>query len=106
MEPVEAVTVDDAIHGEERFRAASIEYASDVVWFLDVEGRILWTSPGIKRVLGYEPEELTGRLGSDICHPDDYERVFEQFITFLADRSREALRTESRSRHKNGSWIW
>ena len=55
---------------------------------------------------GAEPDELTGRLGSEICHPDDYDRVVEQFAAFLADPTRESMRTESRSRHKNGSWVW
>src|SRR3954452_18549085 len=106
VEPAKGVTLDDALHDEERFRAASVAYASDVVWFLDVKGRILWTSPSVKWVLGYEPEELTGRLGSEVCHPDDYERVVAEFVAFLADPSRESMRSESRSRHKNGTWVW
>jgi len=107
MESAEAVTVeDDALHDEERFRAASVDYASDVVQFLDPEGRILWTSPAVKWVLGYDPDELRGRLGAEICHPDDYQRVYDQFVELLGDPTRNFMRTESRSRHKNGSWVW
>jgi diguanylate cyclase (GGDEF)-like protein/PAS domain S-box-containing protein len=57
-------------------------------------------------VLGYEPEELIGRLGAEICHPDDYERVYKQFLDMLGDVAMKSLRTESRSRHKDGSWVW
>ena len=89
----------------ERFRAM-LEHASDVVQVMDHEGRILWTSPAVKRVLGYEPEELVGWPGSDICHPDDYERVVQQFVEMLADPTRDSLRTESRSRRKDGTWVW
>ena len=106
MEPAEAVTLDDLLGDEERFRALIVEHASDVVQFMDAEGRILWTSPAVKRVLGYEPDELIGRLGAEICHPDDYERVYAQFLEMLNDPTCESLRTESRSLHKNGSWVW
>jgi len=71
VEPAEAVALDDLLGDEERFRALIVEHASDVVQFMDAEGRILWTSPAVRRVLGYEPDELTGRLGSEICHPED-----------------------------------
>ena len=106
VEPAEAVALDDRLGDEERFRALIVEHASDVVQFMDAEGRILWTSPAVRRVLGYEPEELIGQLGSEICHPDDYERVYKQFVEMLGEPSNESLRTESRSRHKNGSWVW
>jgi diguanylate cyclase (GGDEF)-like protein/PAS domain S-box-containing protein len=106
VEPAEAVALDDLLGDEERFRALIVEHASDVVQFMDAEGRILWTSPAIRRVLGYEPHELVGRLGSEICHPDDYERVFKGFVDSLDDPAIESLRIESRSLHKDGSWVW
>jgi diguanylate cyclase (GGDEF)-like protein/PAS domain S-box-containing protein len=106
VEPAEAVALDDLLGDEERFRALIVEHASDVVQFMDADGRILWTSPAVRRVLGYEPEELNGRLGSEICHPDDYERVYKQFADMVGDPASESLRVESRSRHKDGSWVW
>ena len=62
--------------------------------------------PGRPACSAYEPEELVGRLGSEICHPDDYERVYKQFVDMLGDPPRDSLRTESRSLHKDGSWVW
>ena len=93
------------LDGLERYRAL-LEHSSDVTAILDAESRLLWVSPAITRVLGYEPDELLGRLASDICHPDDFPRVVQQFVDLLKDPSRDSLRTESRSLHKNGSWIW
>jgi diguanylate cyclase (GGDEF)-like protein/PAS domain S-box-containing protein len=96
----------DALAASEvRFRTV-VEHASDVVQFMDSDGRIQWTSPAVKDVLGYEPEELVGRLGAEICHPEDYDRVVQQFVELIAHPGRHSLRTESRSRHKNGSWVW
>ncbi len=106
MEPAEAVALDDLLGDEEHFRALIVEHSSDVVQFMDSDGRILWTSPAVRQVLGYEPEELVGRLGSEICHPDDYDRVVKQFLDLVADPTNELMRTESRSRRKDGSWVW
>jgi PAS domain S-box-containing protein len=39
---------------------------------LTPEGRILWVSPSIYDVLGYEPEELVGVSGYDLLCPDDH----------------------------------
>ena len=106
VEPSEAVALDDLLGDEARFRALIVEHASDVVQFIDAEGRILWSSPAVRHVLGYEPEELIGRLGSEICHPEDYQRVISEFLDMVGDPTRDSLRTESRSRHKDGSWVW
>jgi PAS domain S-box-containing protein len=44
---------------EERFRLIA-ETSSDVIFQLDLEGRITYCSPSAQRVLGFTPEEVTG----------------------------------------------
>jgi PAS domain-containing protein len=48
--------------------------AANFILFLDLspEGRILWASPGVYEILGYEPEELVGMRGYDILYPEDH----------------------------------
>ena len=89
----------------ERYRAL-LEHGSDVIGVLSADGIVQWISPAIKRVLGYEPDELIGRNASEICHPDDFTRVYQAFVDLLNDPTRDSARAESRSRHKNGSWVW
>ncbi|KAI8349015.1 hypothetical protein B0O80DRAFT_417860, partial [Mortierella sp. GBAus27b] len=36
------------------------------------EGRILWISPSVYDILGFEPEELIGRPGYELISPDDH----------------------------------
>jgi DNA-binding NtrC family response regulator len=45
---------------EEHFRTL-IENSSDIITVLDARGRILFQSPSIERILGYDTEELVGR---------------------------------------------
>ncbi|MDP8948517.1 MAG: PAS domain S-box protein [Actinomycetota bacterium] len=89
---------------EERFRALT-QNSSDIVTLLEVDGTILYESPSIERILGYEPQELEGENAFGYVHPDDLERVLGAFAEGLSD---SALRptVEYRFRHKDGSWRW
>lgn len=48
-----------------RFRLLA-ENASDVVYELDGDGRIVWASPSVQNVLGWSPESLSKTLGTDL----------------------------------------
>jgi diguanylate cyclase (GGDEF)-like protein/PAS domain S-box-containing protein len=95
---------------EERFRTL-VQHASDVVQIMDADSRITWVSPAVKQILGYEPEELIGRLGSDLCHPDDYGAIYRAFADLVDNEGddgdgNDSIRIETRTRHKDGSYVW
>jgi PAS domain S-box-containing protein len=46
-------------HSEERYRLL-VDTANDIVATLDLEGRFTSINPAVKRILGYEPDELIG----------------------------------------------
>lgn len=87
---------------EARFRSLT-ENATDVVTLLDAEGTILYESPSVRPLLGFEPHELVGRPVLDLVHPDDVPRA----AAALRDRLREAgpaHPVELRFRHRAGGW--
>ncbi len=55
--------------------AALVEHASDLVALLDGDGRVLYTSPAVTRVLGYVSGALDGTTLPKIIHPDDVDRA-------------------------------
>ena len=87
---------------EELFRSLS-ENASDIVSVIGGDGTFRYESPSIKRLLGYEPEELIGQNVFNYVHPDDLNllsAIFQEaIITPGSMRS-----AEFRFRHKDGSW--
>jgi diguanylate cyclase (GGDEF)-like protein/PAS domain S-box-containing protein len=88
----------------ERFRSL-IQNSSDIITCLEADGTILYESPSIERILGYEPGELISENVFDYIHPDDLGQVLEVFAEGLADPTlRPCL--EYRFRHKDGSWRW
>jgi PAS domain S-box-containing protein/putative nucleotidyltransferase with HDIG domain len=87
---------------ERRFRGL-IEYASDLLVVVDADGKITYASPSIKRLGGYEVDEVTGRSYLEFAHPDDRAASMEGFRELL--REPGALQaTEHRFRRKDGNW--
>jgi PAS domain S-box-containing protein len=68
---------------EQQFRAM-IENEVDVVTILDRNGYIKFESPALKRILGYSPEDLTGKSVFAFIHPADVAAVKRAFANVLA----------------------
>ncbi|MFQ5712374.1 MAG: PAS domain S-box protein, partial [Candidatus Geothermarchaeales archaeon] len=48
-----------------------IDNSNDIVITADVSGNWTFLSPSVKRILGYEPEEMVGRSAFDFMFPED-----------------------------------
>jgi PAS domain S-box-containing protein len=87
---------------EARFRAL-IRNSADVIATVDAEGRVVFESDSVERVLGYKPEALIGAEPFHLVHPDDLPRAQSMFAELLsvpgATRSAQV-----RARHRDGSW--
>lgn len=88
---------------EERFRAL-IENASDGICVLGPDGIVTYRSASYARILGYEPDELTGPLRLESVHPADLETALDGFARLLGNDS-DVLQGEVRLGHKDGSWV-
>jgi PAS domain S-box-containing protein len=89
---------------ERRFRAL-IEHGSDSIALIDAENRILYLSPAVATVEGYQPEELLGRFGTEHTHPDDLPVIAAAVEKLLASPGKP-IPIIWRRRHKDGRWIW
>ena len=82
-----------------------IEHAQDVITVLDGKGIIRYTSPSIRRILGYGKSELLGRDTFQYLHPRDLERIKNIFDELLAEPDR--IRSEEfRFKHRDGHWVF
>jgi PAS domain S-box-containing protein len=59
---------------ERKYRALATNEASVMVEG-DRDGYITWISPGVRNVLGCEPEDMLGLRFRDLVHPDDREAM-------------------------------
>jgi PAS domain S-box-containing protein len=89
---------------ERRFRAL-IEHGSDSIALIDADNKILYLSPAVVQVEGYEPEELLGHHGTEHTHPDDLPVIGAAVEKLLAQPGKP-ISVIWRRRHKDGRWIW
>lgn len=87
---------------EERFRAL-IEKSSEAISLTDPTGKITYVSPSFTKVLGYAPEEVIGKSGFELIHPDDVKRATEVTGQIVGHPGQSAV-VEIRSKHKDGTW--
>ncbi len=80
-----------------------IEHAPDIILIVSPEGMIIYASPSVRRVLGFEPEALTATAALDYVHPEDLALVEEKLLRRLSEPGGgESL--VFRCRAADGSW--
>ena len=89
---------------EARYRLLE-ENSTDVVYVTTPEGVLLYLSPACRALTGFEPEELVGRSGFDLVHPDEVEQV-ARFLSELPGRDGRITSRPYRALRKDGSYIW
>ncbi len=97
------MTADPPDSSEARFRAL-VQYSSDVITVLGADGTVLYNTPAVGPVLGYEPAELLGRSAFDFIHPDDLQEVATQFAEAV-NQPGIAVPVTFRFRHRDGHWV-
>jgi diguanylate cyclase (GGDEF)-like protein/PAS domain S-box-containing protein len=88
-------------HSERRFKAL-VSNAADIIIVTDEAGTMQYVSPAFERILGYSVEAYTDDMGSFV-HPDDLDRITEEFPPLIDDPSR-VLHTDLRSQDADGRW--
>ncbi len=92
---------DDALReSEARFRSL-VETTSDWVWEIDANGFYTYASPKVRELLGYEPEEVIGKMPMDFMPRDEADRVGKIFWDIAKSR-RPFAGLENVNVHKDG----
>lgn len=89
---------------EQRFRTL-IENSSDAIALIGQDGTILYESPSVIHVLGYEQDELLGRNTFELVNPVDLQLARNTFSKILT-HPEQSVTTQIQFRHKNGAWKW
>jgi PAS domain S-box-containing protein len=87
---------------EKRFRTM-VESGFQLVLLVGVTGVIQYSSKSVRRLLGYEREEIIGKELFEFVHPEDLPPVVERFAQLGAEEGGRR-RDEVRLRHRAGGW--
>jgi PAS domain S-box-containing protein len=89
--------------GWQRFQAL-VEASAQIVWTTDPKGAVVEDSPSWRAFTGQTYEQRRGFGWLAALHPDDRERISEQWQRVVAEGT--PLETEYRIRHVSGDWRW
>lgn len=87
-----------------RFRTL-VEESNDAILVVEPDGTFQYATPSFEHILGRTPDEVVGINGFDDIHPDDVDKVREEFGELVEDPDRRS-QVEFRYRHVDGSWTW
>ncbi|HVH11638.1 MAG TPA: PAS domain S-box protein [Longimicrobium sp.] len=90
------------VQREAHFRSL-IEHAHDLIMIVDERCHMRYHSPSLERLLGYPREELSGRDGMELVHPDDLDGVRKTFSE-LVSRPGGSVQREYRVSTRDGGW--
>ncbi|MCF8067139.1 MAG: PAS domain S-box protein [Desulfobacterales bacterium] len=80
------------------FFQSLVETTSDIIWVIDENDNYTYLSPNVKKILGYEPEELYGKKAVSLMSSEEADRV----NGLWDDAYTPIVQLESRNIHKNG----
>lgn len=102
--PAAAQTELDLDEQEDRFHAL-IDHSHEVIGIVSLDGTIIYKSPSLASVMGYEPSEVVGRNCFEFFHPEEREAL-RQGLSRIIENPGASQVTELRYRHKSGAWRW
>lgn len=93
---------DELSISQARFKALT-EKSSEAISLTDVKGNISYVTPSFTTVLGYSPEEVIGKSGFVIIHPDDVNYA-KKTTSRIVGHPGKSVTIAIRCLHKDGSW--
>ena len=81
-----------------------VENTSDWIWEVDHEGKYIYSSPQVEKMLGYKEKDIIGSTPFDFMPPYEANRVSKIFKQYVSLK-RPIENLEKISLHKNGSFV-
>ena len=102
----EQVEAEKALAESEAYFRSITENALDLITILDAEGTIIYGSPSINPLFGYDAEDLIGRSIYDIVHRDDLDEMRGRMALLMDPEQAQGDQDipTYRFRHKDGGW--
>lgn len=88
---------------EQKFRSL-VQEGSELIGILDSDGYYSFVSENYRKILGFDPTELVGKNAYHFIHPEDWERVKEQF--FQLREQKQIQISPFRFKNKEGKFRW
>lgn len=89
---------------ETRFRDF-VSCSADWIWEVDQDAVFIFASPSVKGILGYEPEELTGKTPFEMMPDAEAKRVRKAFQE-ISNTKKPLMNLQNTNIHKDGHFVY
>jgi PAS domain S-box-containing protein len=89
---------------EQKYRLLA-DHSKDLIWLLNPDSKIVYTSPSAGELLGYKNEDLLGKKIYDFIHPKDIKKAEKNFNGLLINGAIESP-IAFRIKKKTNDYIW
>ncbi|MCS6934954.1 MAG: ATP-binding protein [Chitinophagales bacterium] len=97
--------IEDKLTESERKYRLLAENSFDLICIHNAKGELEFISPSIKRLLGYEPEDLIGHRPYEIVHNED-KPLIRSLVLNDPNHPSTQNPIQFRLRHKDGTYVW
>jgi PAS domain S-box-containing protein len=97
-------TLSERVKAQVRERDRIWNVSQDLLVAADTEGRIVSVNPAWTETLGWAEDDLLGKTGEWLIHPDDLEKSTKERTSLVEGQKIQHF--ENRIRHKDGSYRW
>jgi PAS domain S-box-containing protein len=98
------VDAENALKESEAAYRFMAEEASDIIARHTADGRLTFISPAVKRILGFESDDMHRRGPFEGAHPDDIEQIKESLAQ--ARQTNGSANYTYRVLHRDGHYVW
>lgn len=95
----------DNLKKSENFYKALVHHSNESFQLTDADLKILYVSDSVKKVIGYDAEELKGNYFFDYVHPDD-KIIISTWLYWLINNEGKLRTDEIRIKNKNAQWVY
>jgi diguanylate cyclase (GGDEF)-like protein/PAS domain S-box-containing protein len=89
---------------ERRFRAL-IEHSTDAISLIDAHANVIYESPSVEKLTGYDPRERLGRNGLELVVPEDHP-MLQRIMVRVITQPNHVENANFRSIRKDGTVWW
>ncbi|MEU4695369.1 diguanylate cyclase [Actinoplanes sp. NPDC023714] len=93
------------ISRREQLLESMLRHSSEIISIAAPDGRFLFVSPAVERLLGLPVAHVLGRSSREILHPEDEERLGADLDHLFRTPGAE-MAYEGRYRRADGTWRW
>ncbi len=94
----------DALKKSEMHYKSLIENSTDVISILDKDGMVQWVSKSHYKVLGFDENDLIGKTGFQIIHPDYIDNIRKLYKILISEPGK-TINIIFKIRDANNNWL-